>query len=343
MTKNKSSGELHPYLEQFRHLKEYMTLAGLKIKPVEAYIMLYILSAIIDLLILFWVIYAVSAYDLIFIYIIIISVLMLTLGYILIFLVLWLMFLLILDYLKFKRRLSVEDVLPEFLRLVAANHRSGLPLDMSLWKANKPRFGILCEEINDVAKKTYGSGSLIRPLESFGTKYDSALLRRVVSNLVEGIKTGADISALLDDISNNVTTIKNTRKELASEVENYMLFITIAVLIISPLMFGLTYKMTGLIEAVKNTLSKSLGGSTEIPLPDTPLDFKSGSQDFKYFFDMFVYLMIATNSIVSVLLMSFVKYGNVKQDLKRIPVFYVVGLTVYLISRTIFSTLLVSI
>ena len=342
MTKSKIPGKSRAYLVQFRHLKEYIVLSGLKLKPIEAYIILYILSAVIDLTLLFWIIYAAAEYELIFAYVVIISILMLTLGYILIFLVLWLTFLLILDYLKFKRRLAVEEVLPEFLRLVAANHRAGLPLDMSLWKANKPRFGILCEEINEVARKTYGSGNLIRPLESFGTKYDSALLRRVVSNLVEGIKTGADISALLDDISNNVTTIKNTRKDLASEVENYMLFITIAVLIISPLMFGLTYKMTGLIEAVKNTLAESLGGGQEMSLPQTPLNLESASQDFRYYFEVFVYLMIATNSIVSVLLMSFVKYGNVKQELKRIPVFYIVGLTVYLISRTIFSNLLVS-
>ena len=343
MIKNKIKKEVTPYLEHFRHLKEYLTLAGIKLKPLEVYILLYILSAFIDLSILFWIIYVIREYELVIAYTLLITFLMLTLGYVLIFLVLWLMFLLMIDYLKFKRRLAVEEVLPEFLRLVAANHRAGLALDMSLWKANRPRFGILSDDINEVARNTYGSGDLIKPLEHFGSKYDSSLLKRVISNLVEGLKTGADISSLLDDVSNNVTTIKNTRRDLASEVENYMLFISMAVLIISPLMFGLTYKMTGLIESVKDTLSESLSGNVA-NMPETPMNFEivPGKVEFGHYFNIFVYLMLGTNCTISVLLMSLVKYGNIKQELKKIPVYYVIAVTVYIISRTIFSTLLVT-
>ena len=345
MIKNKLKKKVTPYLEHFRNLKKYLLVAGIKLEPKGVYTLLYVLSAIVDMVILFWLIFLISEYELLFIYIVIVSFLMLTFGYLLIFLVLWLMFLIVVDYLKFKRKLDVEDVLPEFLRLVAANHRAGLPLDLSLWKANRPRFGILAEEINQVAKGTYASGELIGPLEIFGTKYDSPLLKRVISNLVEGLKTGADIATLLDDVSNNVTTIKNTRKELASEVENYMVFITVAVLIISPLMFGLTHKMTGLIETVKDTLAASLGASSEMQIMDSPMDFSTdeGGQDFGYYFDIFVYFMVLTNSVVSVLLMSVVKYGNIKQDLKKIPVYYVICITSYLASKALFAKLLISI
>ncbi|MCK5281940.1 MAG: type II secretion system F family protein, partial [Nanoarchaeota archaeon] len=218
------------------------------------------------------------------------------------------------------------------------------PLDLSLWKANRPRFGILSDEINQIARSTYASGSLIEPLNEFSKKYDSSLLRRIVSNLIEGIKTGADIASLLDDISMNIIMIRYTKKELASEVENYMLFITMTVLIISPFMFGLTYKMTGLIETVKNTLvgtfdasddavSKIPGGSI-VPVGES-------TEDFRYYFDWFVHLMLATNVIVSVLLMSMVKHGNVKQDLKKIPVFYVICISVYALSKLLFSNFLV--
>jgi len=264
---------------------------------------------------------------------------MLTLGYALIFLLLWLFFLLIIDYLKFKRKIAMEEVLPEFLRLASSNHRSGLPLDMSLWKANRPRFGILSQEINEVAKKTYATGELIQPLIDFGKKYDSNLLKRVISNIIEGLKTGADISNLLDDISTNITTIKNTRKEMASEVENYMMFITITVLIISPLMFGLTNKMSSLIESVKNTLADTLG-TGETLQTNMPMSFEPTGNDFRFYFDLFVYLMIGTNTIISVLLMSMVKYGNLKQDLKKIPVYYLIAFVVYLISKTIFANFL---
>jgi len=328
------------YMDQFRHLRDYLILAGIKLKVNQVYTILFVLCAIIDVSLLFYFIFRIIEYDLTLLYVVIVSFVMLTLGYILIFFLIWLVFLFFLDYLKFKRRTALEEVLPEFLRLVSANHRAGLPLDVSLWKANRPRFGILSEEINQVARNTYASGELVSPLREFGSKYDSSLLRRAISNIVEGLKTGSDLAGLLDDISNNITTIQNTRKELASEVENYMLFITITVLIISPLMFALAQKMSDLIEGVKSSLTGSMSEDSAMQMP-IQLEISKSERKFTYYFDIFVYLMIATNSIISVLLMSLVKYGNVQRDLKKVPIYFLVGIFVYFVCKSFFANFLV--
>jgi len=327
-----------PYLEQFRHLQRYLLLAGIKMPARVVYMVLLSTAAVIDLGILSYFIALVWEYKLRILYLFIITTVMLSLGYFLIFMVLWLLFLLILDYLKFKRRSELEEILPEFLRLVSANHRAGLPLDLSIWKANRPRFGILSVEVDELARKTYSTGDFIGPLEDFGRKYDSPLLKRVISNLTEGIRTGSDIASLLDDVSNNVRTIKNTRKELASEVENYMLFITITVLIISPLMFALTSKMAGLIEGVKNILISS-GTAEASSAIEVPFKIASSStgKPFQHYFDIFVYLMTATSSIISVLLMSTIKYGNVQSELKKIPVYFVISLVAYTLFKMHFA------
>lgn len=322
-----------PYLEQFRHLKKYLILAGIKAAPARVFTLLYIATAVIDVSFLFFILYKISEYEANLTFVLIFSLIMLTLGYLLTFFLVWLFFLILIDYLKFKRKQALEEVLPEFLRLVSTNHRAGLPLDMSLWKANKPRFGVLSDEINHVARKTYATGNLIRPLTEFAEKYDSAMLKRAVTNLVEGLKTGADIASLLDDVATNIMTIRNTRKELASEVENYLLFITLTVLIISPFMFALTHNMSGIIENVKNTLAENTDSDTSGQLP---ISFEK-TQDFGKYFDYFVYLMIATNSTVSVLLMSMVKYGNVKQELKRIPIYYLVCFLIYTVCKSFFG------
>lgn len=338
MEKKKTIKKL-PLLEQFRHLKDYLVLAGIKASPAKIFFLLIFLAAAIDIAVLSFIIIKLLPYSS-FVFIIILSLIFLTLGFSLVFIMVWLGFLVALDYLKFKRKIELEEVLPEFLRLVSANHRAGFSLEISLWKANRPRFGILSKEINEVAKNTYASGNLIMPLIKFATKYDSNMLKRVISNMIEGLKTGADISNLLDNVADNITTIKNTRKELASEVENYMLFITITVLVISPLMFGLTHKMSGLIESVKNILAGTMGPDTAMPQSPVPMTFEKSATDFRYFFDIFVYLMVATNSVISVLLMSMVKYGNVKQDLKKIPVYYIVGICMYILSKLVFANFL---
>ncbi|MBD3164753.1 hypothetical protein GF323_06145 [Candidatus Woesearchaeota archaeon] len=343
MAGKKKSKKL-PFIEQFRHLKEYLMLAGIKQNPTKMFVILLSISGFIDLSLFGFLAYKVWEYELKWVFILVLALVLFTLGYLLIFFLVWLIFLFMIDYLKFKRRIALEEILPEFLRLVSSNHRAGLPLDTSLWKANRPRFGILAQEINDVAKNTYATGDLIKSLENLGVKYDSNMLKRVISNIVEGIKTGADIATLLDDVSSNITTIKNTRKELASEVENYMLFITVTVLVISPLMFGLTHKMSGLIESVKSTLAETMGSQDPQTTSQMPMSLnfsEEGGRGFKFYFDLFVFLMIATNSIISVLLMSMVKHGNVKQDLKRIPVYYTIAVIVYIACKALFANFIV--
>jgi flagellar protein FlaJ len=285
--KKKVKKERASFLEQFRHLKTYLVQAGIKMEPNKVFKLLFTITGIIDISLLSFIIYNIVVYDTLFIFIIIVSIVMITLGNLLIFLGVWLAFMLVLDYLKFKRKTAMEEVLPEFLRLVSANHRAGLPFEMALWKANRPRFGVLSEEINEVAKHTYATGDLIKPLRKFSEKYDSKILRRVVSNILEGIKTGADIATLLDDVSSNITNIRNTRKELASEVEHYMLFIALTVLIISPLMFALANKMSGVIENVKNTLAETISGDAG-SAASLPIEVEFGkTKDFDYFFDIF--------------------------------------------------------
>ena len=90
----------------------------------------------------------------------------------------------------------MEEVLPEYLRLVASNDRSGMPLDKSLLEANRPRFGILSKEIELIAKSTYVKGDLGKALQIFGRKFESKILERAMSNINEGIISGSSISKL---------------------------------------------------------------------------------------------------------------------------------------------------
>ena len=44
-----------------------------------------------------------------------------------------------------ERRRKVEDVLPDFLSLSAANVRAGMTIDQAMWYAAKPEYGILSD------------------------------------------------------------------------------------------------------------------------------------------------------------------------------------------------------
>ena len=54
---------------------------------------------------------------------------MLTLGYAIIFFIVWVIFLVFLDYLKFKRRLAVEEILPELKKKQKIAKKENISID----------------------------------------------------------------------------------------------------------------------------------------------------------------------------------------------------------------------
>ena len=233
-----------------------------------------------------------------------------------------------LSYRVFKRKLEAERVLPEFLRLVATNYRSGMPLDKAIIKSNRPRFGIFSKELLIVAKTTRVKGDLASALQIFAKKFNSKILERAINNIVMSIKSGSNISSLLEDIASNITKMRNMRASMAANVKNYVIFIVIAGIIIAPLMFSMSYTMNTTISGVKANLAdqQTAGVQSNISVQEgggiNPADF-----------DVFAYLMLLTNSFISAFVISMIKYGNFQQGIRRIPVFLIISICLYVLGK----------
>ena len=68
-----------------------------------------------------------------------------------------------------------------------------MTIDKALWYAVRPKFGVLANEIETVAKETMKGEDLKIALQKFADKYDSILLKRSISLLSEGIDAGGEI------------------------------------------------------------------------------------------------------------------------------------------------------
>ncbi|MFP4524629.1 MAG: type II secretion system F family protein, partial [Candidatus Woesearchaeota archaeon] len=205
-----------------------------------------------------------------------------------------------LSYRRFKRRLAVERVLPDFLRLVATNYRSGMLLDEALIKSNRPRFGIFSKEIELVAKTSKVKGDLSKALEIFSKKFDSKVLQRAVNSINMSIGSGSNISSLLEEIAGNITRMRTMRAAMAANVKNYIIFIVVAGVIIAPLMFSMSYVMNDKIVNIRSSVMEDAAGSSPISFGFFSFRGKGGveAQDF----DVFAILMLLTTSVVSAFL-----------------------------------------
>ena len=250
--------------------------------------------------------------------------------------IIWVLFYIVVDLKIFKRKVDIEDVLPDYLQLTASNIKAGMTIDRALWYAVRPRFGVLANEIEAVAKETMRGEDLKTALRKFADKYDSVLLKRSISLLIEGIEAGGEIGDLLNKIAINVQESKIMRKEMSANVTTYVIFISFATIMAAPVLFALA----GILIKVISNLGSALGnvgfaGSTS----GFGLSF-SGSGTSYNDFRIFAIVSLIITSFFSAIIISTIKKGNAKFGLKYIPIFIVVTIALFLIADKVLGKLM---
>jgi len=260
-----------------------------------------------------------------------------TLGFVIIWGLSWIIFRIYLDLLMFRRKLSVEEVLPDFLQLTSANLRAGMPIDRALWFAVRPRFGVLAKEIEDVAKNTIAGQDLHEALLGFAKKYDSNILLRTVYLLNEGMDAGGDVAELLNKIALNVQEMRTMKKEMAANVTTYVIFISFASMVAAPFLFGLSSQLLAFVQKIAGDVAASGGTSSS----SVGLTINISSDTIKKSdFQIFAYLSLVISSVFSAIIVATIKKGNVKEGLQYIPIFALVTVFIYFFASTVLGALL---
>jgi len=324
-----------------RHkLKFYLERAGITVdtKRIAKYI--FNTCVLINLLLSAWLIYFFSTgYGYTLGFVLIVMVVVWVLIFLLLLFVLGLLFHIFLDIRIFQRKVTIEEVLPDYLLLTSANIRSGMPIDKALWYAVRPRFGVLAKEIETVAKQTMSGEDLEVALQNFADKYDSMVLKRAVNLLVEGIQAGGEIGDLLNKISLNIQESQILKKEMAANVTSYAIFITFATVVGAPFLFGLSYQLLNVITKVM--------AEVNVPMSTSVMGMSIGSfhigitqSDFR----LFAILSLTVTSFFSSIIIATIRKGNVKAGLKYIPMFMIGTILLFLIAShfmgIIFSSLI---
>ncbi len=234
-----------------------------------------------------------------------------------------------LDYWVYRRTREMEDVLADFLQLASANISAGMPIDRALWYSIRPSFGVLAREMEEVAKATMSGESLEESLIKFSRKYDSVLLKRSVSILIEGLQSGGELADLLNKIALNIDEIKVMKKEMAASVTTYAIFILIAAVCIAPVLFALATQLLTIIVAITGSLD----------LSTTQTFFSIGAVDPGMItnFERYSYMMLIVSSLFGASIVSVIKRGNVMEGIKGIPLFAAAAVVIYLLSSSLFG------
>jgi len=316
--------------ERRRKIRGYLERAGFDINIQKLSKIFFNTAVLINLLISGYLIYYFSSvYGITWGTVALSMIVLWIFVFVLLIFALWIIFYIAVDLKIFKRKIDIEDVLPDFLQLTASNINAGMPIDRALWFAVRPRFGVLAKEIEIVAKETMGGVDLRTALEKFASKYDSTILKRSISMINEGIEAGGEIGRLLERIAINIQEQKTMLKEMSANVTTYTIFIIFATVVAAPFLFALSSVLIGVVQ----NLSSAFGGTANVASSiGIPLSF-SGVGISKSDFNIFAVVSLTLTSMFSAMMVSTIKKGNIKSGAKYIPLFIAVSLTLYFIAN----------
>jgi pilus assembly protein TadC len=235
------------------------------------------------------------------------------------------------EFVIFRRTVKIEEVLPDFLEEVSVNLRAGMSFDKALWNSVEPEFGVLDKEIEIVAKKVMSGEDTEKALKDFSDKYNSTLLQECMDLIIIGIKSGGNISDLIDKVVDNVKSASYLKKELIASVMSYIIFISATAVVISPILFALSFNLMEIIQS----LGEKLVTTSYSALPIN-LGYKTiNPEDFVLFSKICVVIIAA----VSGMIIADLREGSIKAGVKYILIFIPVAYFTYLGMLNLFTSL----
>ncbi|MCX8194858.1 MAG: type II secretion system F family protein [Candidatus Micrarchaeota archaeon] len=240
------------------------------------------------------------------------------------------------------RKRAVEEVLPDFLSLAAANVRAGMTIDQAMWYAAKPEFGILSVEVTNVAKKAFGGVPFNQAIDYLSDRFNSKSIRRAVALIKQGIASGGQLADILERTAEDSRQMQILHKEIAASLLMYVIFILFASVIGTPFLFSISGKLVGILENVVSRMPQdnAFASAVGIQLPLTVgMRAPLSSSDF-FFFTILCSIMTA---FFSSLIIGVIYKGNKREGIPYIPFLVGGSVLVFFLASSALGSLLSSI
>lgn len=229
-----------------------------------------------------------------------------------------------LDLKIYFRTKKMEEQLPDFLQVVSANLKGGMTFERALWAAIKPRFDILGSEMAKASKKVMTGYDVSKALTELSDKYNSLMLRRTVDLMISEVDSGGNVADLIDRLVDNLKETKALKDEMSASGIAYVIFISVITIVISPLLFALSFNLLALILKFLGQLS--VATQTVAALPFAFSRVNVNPEDFRTFSIVAIFMI----SLFSSLIVSIVEKGDMKAGLKYIPIYIFGSMAFYL-------------
>jgi archaellum biogenesis protein FlaJ (TadC family) len=138
------------------------------------------------------------------------------------------------------RRREVEKVLPDLLRVIAANIGSGLTPIVALRSAARPEFGVISKELKYITTRSMSTDSMDEIINEIQKSIRSDLLNRVLMVFTSSLRSGGDIIRALEMSANDIQRIYELHDTLVAQTSMYTTFLLFGMIITMPFLLAVS-------------------------------------------------------------------------------------------------------
>lgn len=223
------------------------------------------------------------------------------------------------DNLRAKRMEAIERNLPDAMKQIASTMRAGATVERALQEIATFGYGPLSEAMAEVLKEIREGKPFEAAFQGVANDSGSDIFQRAAVIIVDARRAGAGLADVMDAIADDVREVFRAKRERLSRTTMFSAFLTIAALLIAPVIFGMVLTIVGFVgRGVAASLS---------PAEAIKLSANLGN------FDLLFSLYLGAQAIFSTVALGIVRFGKPGQLLIQLPFFALAALLFYEIGK----------
>jgi flagellar protein FlaJ len=219
-----------------------------------------------------------------------------------------------------KRKGQVEDALPDALHHMSVAIKTGLVLESVIAEISEADYGPLSEEYAQVVLEIKRGRTLRDAFLNFAVRSGSKDIVRAINLLVEGMESGGPISDVLEEVSEDMRSVKEVKAERKTFTSQQISFLAMASLIAGPFVMGVVGALPQIMEAAMAQAGGGGGGGAAVPEVDMGEIYKVVTALSFY---------VIAQAVASAIMMGVIMFGEFKRGFKYMIPMAIVAYTVY--------------
>lgn len=223
---------------------------------------------------------------------------------------------------------KMETIFPDVIQMMASNLRAGMTIDRAFILSARAEFYPLDKEMMRAGKDIATGMDIAIAFRTMSDRIGSEKIGKTISLIISGIRSGGNISLLLEQTATNMREKEFIEKRISSNVLMYVIFIFFAVAVGAPLLFGLSSILVEiLVKIIGNLPSDAV--TANLPFSLSKINISTT------FITWFAITFILVTDILASLILGLVNKGDEKSGLRFIIPLLLISYGIFFMVRIV--------